>query len=501
MIIGTINYQLLFFRNEYLKPIDIKLFSESKKISKTIDFVEPNGLIYIAITLFASSVLLHYTSPSKVYIHSLTGFLMFSLLLQSNFIRTNILRIKSNKFSDFDDYKKNGFLLTFIINISALRDKKPAGYSPGISQILLQNVNERRVFRKPNIIIIMNESFFNINDVEELDLSYNPIPNIEKICRDYTSGNVISPMLGGGTCQPEYEMLTGYSVLFDNKFKIAFIEHFKKTTKFIDSIAWTLRKQLYSCTFIHPFDKSFYNREKAYDILGFEKIIDISDFDNAFYPRSFVSDKDCYKKLIGEYEQRAEKKPFFSVVVTMQNHPGYLEGKKYDEHGLEVLTDNVTRKEKIMLENYSNLLKESDDAVKYLVDYFEDKDDTAILFFGDHQPSNNIGFSRVKKRSSLELSKTPFFIWNNYGLPKKDYGNINPSYLSAILLEEVGIKSDKYFNYLYDKLKVVKAFDTDFVIDGDDNYIKRENSTKEIEDALKELHLIQYDKIHKEIKF
>ncbi len=499
IVIAIINHQLMYFRSEYLKPVDIKLFSESRDISQSLEFIEPKSLTYIVAILFFSSIFLQFTVPLKIYSYTIYVFVFFAILLQFKFIREKVFRIKSYEYSDFDDYKNNGFLLSFIIRIGRLKKNKPKNYKKDISNVFLQHIPIKNVFKKPNIIIIMNESFFDINSVPQLDLSYNPLPNLQNISKNYTSGNIISPMIGGGTCQPEFEMLTGNSVLFTNKYKIAFIEYFKKQVKYFDSIAWTLRKLSYSCTFIHPYDKKFYNRDKAYTSLGFEKIIDIKSFENSFYPRNFVSDKDCYDKLIDEYENKIAKKPFFSVVVTMQNHPGYLDGKVYDEHGLEVLTDNVTKKEKTMLGNYANLLKESDDAIKYITDYFQDKENTIILFFGDHQPSNNIGFSRVAERSDLELSLTPYFIWDNYGLPKRDYGNISPFYLTPILLDIADIKSDKYFNYLYNKLNIIKALNTGFVIDKDDNYIKRENSPKEIEEFLEELHLIQHDRIFKNL--
>lgn len=503
IIVGVINHQMRFYRNEYIKPIDLTLFNESKDISRKLEFVQPKlliNLIVFTIAIFLISKIWGFNDNYK-NIDILILLAIFFVTLQIDGICDKILRIKRNKFSDFQDYKSNGFLLAFIMDFRMFGKNTPSGYRAGISDVLLREEVTHDVYKKPNIIIIMNESFFDINKVSSLDLSYNPISNFEEISKNYTSGSTISPMIGGGTCQPEFEMLTGNSVIFTNKFKVAFIDFFKRKYNYFDSIAWTLRKLLYSCTFIHPYDKHFYNRENAYSTLGFEKILDISQFTHAFYPRSFISDRDCYKKLIDEFEKKQPNKPFFSVVVTMQNHPGYLDGEKYDEHGLEVLNDNLSKKEKIMLENYANLLKESDDAIKYITDYFKDKDNTIIMFFGDHQPSENIGFSALEKRDIIELSRTPFFIWDNFNLPKRVYGDISPFFLSSILLNIADIKSDRYFNYLYNKLSVLSALNTSFIIDAKGEYINRENTPLEIEKLIEELRLIQYDRIYKNIKY
>ncbi len=498
-IIGVLNYQMLYYRNEYLKPIDLKLFSESKEISKSIEVKVPTAIyintfcniLYMGLLFFMEDKF----SYSYVYLLSFIALGVFIYIIQSDDFCIKKLHIKIDKFSDFNDFKNNGFIFTFIRNLNTFKLKTPKDYTQGISKELLEDIETSEPNKKPNIIVIMNESFFNVNEIKDLELSSNPLEHFEHIIQNYTNGSVISPVIGGGTCQPEYEMLTGNSVIFTYKYKIAFLEFFKDIKKRTVSIASVLKKQNYSSVFIHPFRKEFYNRNNAYTSFGFEKIIDIKDFDNPYKPRSFVSDMDCYKKLINEFENKSDEKPFFSMVVTMQNHPGYLDGQKFDKHNISVLNDSINSDEKTMLENYVNLLKESDNAIKFLTDYFQNKEDTVILFFGDHQTTKNIGFSSITKRSELELSKTPFFIWDNYYLEKTNYNYVSSFYLTPILFNSIDFKSDKYFNYLYEKLSYFKAFNTGFVIDANDNYINKKDINPELKELFKELELIQFDRL------
>lgn len=495
--LGLLNYQLQFYRNEFFKPLDIKLFKESMEISENIEFKIPKSM-YNSVAILITYVLILILNNNIIFYRIniiIPIFIIFLLLIQNDNFCQKILHIKIDNFSDFADYENNGFMFTFLRNLHTFKLQIPKGYRKGISKEKLKNIKTTNPSKKPNIIIIMNESFFNINEISALKLSKNPLETFEEIKSTFTNGNVISPVIGGGTCQPEYEMLTGNSVFFTNKFKIAFLEFFKSTNENISGLPKILKDLSYSSLFIHPYKKQFYNREKAYTSLGFDKILDIKNFTTKNCPRVFVSDLDCYKLCINEFEKKDADTPFFSVIVTMQNHPGYLSGEKYNKHDINVLNTNISSDEKTMLENYVNLLKESDDAIKYFTDFFADKDDTTILFFGDHQPSDNIGFSTITKRNELELSRTPFFIWNNFGLPKKDYNDISSCYLSPILLNEVDIKTDKYFNYLYEKLKVLKAFNTGFVINSDNVYIKRENCSDEILSLLQEFELIQFDRI------
>lgn len=500
LTLSIINYQLKFYRNEYLKPIDIKLFKESAEISKNLSLKIPYLLIPILllnIFLLLTPIFNAYSKSNYVgYVICLSIFICICILLQNKKYSSKLLKIKVDEYSDFNDFKNNGFLLTFIMNLKTLLISKPRKYEKNIEEKILKNVEHSIPNEKPNIIVIMNESFFDINTVKGIKLSENPLPNFLNISNKFTNGNVISPVLGGGTCQPEYEMLTGNSVFFTYKFKIAFLEFFKNTTRIKDGLCSTLKNLSYSSLFIHPYNKDFYNRTTVYTSLGFEKILDIKHFQNPKCPRNFISDKNCYSKVIDEFENRDKSKPFFSVVVTMQNHPGYIGGKNYNEHNIKVLNKNISKNEKIMLENYANLLKESDIAIKYLTDYFDKTENTVILFFGDHQPSENIGFASICKRSTLELSRTPFFIWDNFNLDKINYNDISPCFLSPILLNSINNKSNKYFNYLFKKLDILKAFNTGFVIDNKNQYINRKNSTQEILKVLEELELIQFDRIY-----
>jgi hypothetical protein len=60
----------------------------------------------------------------------------------------------------------------------------------------------------------MNESFY---DLRELDDSFGDIdimPYFDSLKNESESGFIVVPILGGGTCNTEFEVLTGFSDYF-----------------------------------------------------------------------------------------------------------------------------------------------------------------------------------------------------------------------------------------------------------------------------------------------
>lgn len=76
----------------------------------------------------------------------------------------------------------------------------------------------------------------------------------------------------------------------------------------------------------------------------------------------------------------------FLFNVTMQNHGGYEE--THDNFNQEVWLTGELEGKFPKTDQYLSLMKESDEALEYLISYFEEcEEPTMIVLFGDHQPS------------------------------------------------------------------------------------------------------------------
>ena len=66
----------------------------------------------------------------------------------------------------------------------------------------------------PNILFVQLESYFDPTEVEWLQFSEDPIPNLREMYSKYSSGYFKVPSVGAGTANTEFEVLTGMSMRF-----------------------------------------------------------------------------------------------------------------------------------------------------------------------------------------------------------------------------------------------------------------------------------------------
>ena len=178
----------------------------------------------------------------------------------------------------------------------------------------------------------------------------------------------------------------------------------------------------------------------------------------------------------------------------MQNHSSYTE--EFDNFTPDITVNNVKSK---TLNNYLSLMKISDEAIKKLVNYFSEQDeDTIIVFFGDHQPTNSVisPIWKLNGKSSSTLSledetlryKVPFFIWANYDIAEASNIETSPNFLGNKVLEAAGIPLSDFRGYLaeleqsYPVVSSIRAEDT-----SGNRY-----EIKEVEDSLNDYAILQY---------
>lgn len=148
--------------------------------------------------------------------------------------------------------------------------------------------------------------------------------------------------------------------------------------------------------------------------------------------------------------------------ITMQNHGGYTES--YDNFIQDTYGTNVRFFD---VNQYLSLIRQSDLAVKELIDYFSSADKPVIVcFFGDHQPSLNSTFYRRlngKGMSGLTLDEleeffeVPFFIWTNYESESREVERTSLNFLSTMLLQQAGITLAPYQQFLAEMMTYVPA--------------------------------------------
>lgn len=366
-------------------------------------------------------------------------------------------------------FQDNGVLLSLMYSTRYLMVDTPAGYSAQSAASILESATEETPADdvRPNIIAVMNESFADLSVVGELTTNVDPLAYYHSLIgqKNTYTGQLLISTFGGGTCNTEFEFLSGCSLAFFPSGSVVYQQYLNRAQ--MPSLVSTLNDQGYTSIAVHPFYAYCWNRSSVYPLLGFADFLDIKDFAGAQsiggYMGNSVSDASDYEKLFELYESKGPDERLFLFNVTMQNHGGYSKISGCDE---QVTISNLSQTY-TSAENYLTLLKESDNQLKTLIDYFSQVEEPTILvFFGDHQPNLSDEFydelygSDPASRSLSEVQskyKTPFFIWANYDIGSGELGTVSANYLSTLVLQAAGLKMPAFNQFLAQLYEEVPA--------------------------------------------
>ena len=331
---------------------------------------------------------------------------------------------------------------------------KPAGYNAERLDEVVSAYPGNEGTQAPNLIVIMNESFADLQAVGEFETNEDYMPYVHSLlsgAENTVSGELLVSTFGGGTANTEFEFLTGSSMGFLPYGSSPYQMYVKSDTPGLVS---GLAAQGYHTVSLHPYLSSSWNRESVYENLGFAEQLYEADFAaDAERIRSYISDSADYQKIIEVFERKQPGQPLFLFNVTMQNHGGYDPGDTTNFEQRIWLT-GAYEGQYPQVDLYLSLLRYSDEAIEQLIRYFSDVDEpTAIVFFGDHQPSVTNAFydellgdaAQSDEREPRQVKLvTPFFIWANYDIAEAQDVQISANYLSAYALDVLGCAGSGY---------------------------------------------------------
>jgi phosphoglycerol transferase MdoB-like AlkP superfamily enzyme len=396
-----------------------------------------------------------------------------------------------------ENYRHNGFTIAFALNLPMANVTAPAGYmSDAIDKIPTKPVPAGTSHRgKPDVIVLMSESFWDPTRLPNVKLSPDPMPTI----REMQSGNVFSPEFGGMTANVEFEALTGFSNAFLPYGSIPYQQYIRNP---IPSLATFFRGEGYVSRAVHPFQKWFWNRSAVYKAFGFEQFRSEENLPALQKRGMFASDESLTKEIIRQADQLRD--PFFFFTVTLQGHGPY-EANRYAKNTIKV-EGNLPAADKQVLETYAQGIKEADDSLKMLMDWAKERDrETIIVLFGDHLPPLNTvypstGFMNdvtASRKGSLEQMKaqheTPLVVWSNKTGPVKDIGTISPAFLSYQILKQGGFEHPYYTGFLgniFDKYRIIDRY---MLVDAGGKNTASWGRQKTIPPLIRDYRFLQHD--------
>ena len=347
-----------------------------------------------------------------------------------------------------DQSRRHGLLLTFLSNLPAARISAPPGYGAAAVIDTLNRYStsdapgEARQQGEANLIVYLVESLMDPDDLG-FRFTADPIPNLRALRETHGIRYGIVPGQFGGSANTEFEVLTGMTMALLPGGSVPYKRYLWRR---IPSLASTLRDLGYATVAIQADPKYYFNRERAYDLLGFDRVVWLHEERDAERDaRGFglPSDAAVVQALI---EVSRERHPFFAFAFPTSTHAPYNSGT-YRNSDLDVV-DGSPVGSVAEIKEYVNSLRVADQAVGTFIRYFRDRPErTIVVVLGDHLPplSQN-ALQRFFTRSSrlpqgaqaLMTRRVPLLVWANFEMPT-DQGELSTNALPAYLLEKMNI--------------------------------------------------------------
>ena len=356
-------------------------------------------------------------------------------------------RVVSNYFGNiafaYEDY---GFPYCFTASIFNTGISEPAGYSEETMAKISNNgsITESTTGRTeetlPTIIFVQLESYFDPTEVEWLQFSEDPIPNLRKMYQEHSTGYFKVPSVGAGTANTEFEVLTGMSMRFFGPGEYPYKTYAK--TKVLESAATALGKFGYGAEALHNNGGNFYSRAQVFNHMGFDHYTS-KEFMNILQttPKGWATDDILIPNIMDSMDTTEQQD--FVFTISVQGHGDYPTEKMIENP--EIVVSGVEDEGKRnSWEYYVNEVYEMDKFAGDLVKAVEQRNEpSVIVFYGDHLPTMGLEAKDLKSRY---LYNTNYVIWDNIGLEKEDR-NIPAYQIMADVFERLDIHSGTIFNY------------------------------------------------------
>lgn len=362
-------------------------------------------------------------------------------------------------------YERYGAITSFVAAAQDLEIPRPAGYSsaqavadeqelsddyaastdPGARAAALAQFAETR----PSIVCVMNESFSDMSLYDGLGVGYKGPAFFNSIDDALVRGQLAVSTYAGGTCNTEFEFLTGNTLGYLGKGAYPYTLYDLSTT---DNLASQLSSLGYDTCAIHPNLGTNWNRKGIYAGFGFDDFLTIDEFEDAPQFHSGVTDAATYEEVLKRL--RGSSNPQFIFDVTMQNHSSYAQDNIDPSLLRGYEPDYLNESQAAELNEYLACIDASDRDLEWFIGELRKLDQPVLLvFFGDHQASvsatvNDAMFpDEADQTHGARTYLTNYLVWANYdvaGAGSMRVEEASSSTLGALALDAIGAPLSGY---------------------------------------------------------
>ena len=366
-----------------------------------------------------------------------------------------------------ENYEINGFVSAFLLNAGSIKLKTPKNYGEKYIQSVMERFKPSEDLsgdmENPDVVVILAEAFFDPKNFTGTYFSIDPTANFDMIKNENYGGYMITNTFGGGTARPEFEVLTSMSMSQMPSGSLPYQQYVK------DDI-WAFPRYFkdlnYDTIAIHPYHKTFYNRDIAYPMLGFDSFKGMDDLETEITHRShYISDDTFMNEIIFELSKDKDK-PSFIFGISMENHGLYKVKFADSEYEIDVENDKYTENELKMVRNFTQGIYDFDRALLKLYEFAKQREKpTVVLVFGDHLPAMAGDYEPYVKSGyistgdyfswtqddTLNMYRCPYLMFSNYDTGREyaaDGMNVSPFHLINLLCDYIKAPKNEYMQML-----------------------------------------------------
>ncbi len=494
--LGIAQYFIKRFKNAAILPTDLLAIGTAAAVSNEYVFVLDERAIFgLSCASLAIGALSLFRAPGRKQVGTklqavATNLacgaaslgLLGALVLVPNYM-TNF-GVQMQYWYTMDYYQLQGFLPTFIAVLQDMDIHKPEGYTDEKASSLLHayaesyrrasesddgtlSVASQFAEQKPSIVVVMNESFSDLSVFDGMHAGYTgPQFFLHGLDNALSRGSLYVSVHGGGTCNSEFEFLTGNSMQFIGTQKYPYSVY---DLSRVDALAAEFKALGYRTTALHPNYPTNWNRDELYPQMGFDQFLSIDDFGGipdcsvdkvtpndphceVFH--SGVSDKATYDRALQLLDE--DETPQLIFDVTMANHGSYDQNNidaAYVSH--YVPSDYAGEVTPSQLNEYLACIKRSDEDLREFVDKLRELERPIVLvFFGDHQPKLTTSYLKAWYSNDpveeyvRKLYSACYLVWANYDIASNRQANTvhdtSVDLLASQILDTIGAPVSDY---------------------------------------------------------
>ncbi len=486
ILFPLIDYFKVLILKEHFYPWDLALAQSAGSFTKFLSSISfPMSYILLIGLTIVYVMLLFFTKASiphmgkKRFVGAFVCAVAIALFIGNPMVRKSYAGLFGLTAEEGDNqnqfYRTYGFYTAFALNFGSSDTLRPSDYSKETIQRMFaeyvpENPEVPEAFQYPDVVVVLSEAFWDPTVLKGVTFSDDPLKNYRAIAKEHPSGQMVSCTFGGGTIRPEFEVLSGMSTSALPPGNMPYQQYVHEPTF---SYAQFFKNLGYDTLGIHSYQKTFYERNRSYPLIGIDEMLGENDFKTELHWNSgpYITDETIADEIIYQLEQPHDT-GLYLMAITMENHSMYHDKFDESEWNIKVHGDNLSEEEKITLQNYCKGTSDSDAALGQLYEYIMQREKpTVLLWYGDHLPTLGDNFVPYTSTGTIAsdtaaqwteeekntMFRTPYLMFANYDTHKEYFADeqaVSPYMLGALLCDYIHAPECLQTNFLLDVYKV-----------------------------------------------